>query len=145
MAMIRYNPWGTGDLQNQINRLFNDIDDNDSSGATAGWIPTVDIQEYNNRFELFIDLPGIDPKVVEVTLDNGVLTIAGERKPLTVDDKEQIVHSRSERGYGHFYRRFSLPDTVDSEKVKAAGQNGVLEISIPKQAKAQPRRIKVAA
>jgi HSP20 family protein len=134
-----------GDLQNQINRLFTNMEDNDSSGATAAWVPSVDIQEYNDRFELFIDLPGVDPTTVDVTLDSGVLTISGERASITSGVEEHIVHRRSERGYGSFHRRFSLPDTVDSENVKATGQNGVLEISIPKQAKAQPRRIQVAA
>ncbi len=145
MQMVRYNPWGVGELQNQINRLFSDWDDTDSSGATAGWVPTVDIQEFDSRFRLYVDVPGVNPDDVEITLDSGVLTISGERDRPPVPEGEQMVNRRSERGHGQFHRRFILPDTVDADNVKASDRNGVLEISIPKQAKAQPRRIKVAA
>lgn len=145
MAMVRYNPWGVGELQNEINRLFSNWGDSESSAATAGWMPNVDIHEFDTRFQLYVDLPGVDPKAVDVTLDNGVLTISGEREMAEAPEGEQMVTRRSERGHGHFHRRFILPDTVDAERVKATDRNGVLEISIPKQAKAQPRRIKVAA
>lgn len=145
MQMVRYNPWGVGQLQSEINRLFTSLDDSESSAVTAGWVPTVDIQEFDNGFQLFVDLPGVDPSAVDITLDNGVLTISGERKFSARSDEAEIINHRSERTQGVFHRRFILPDTVDAEGVKATGQNGVLEISIPKQAKAQPRRIKVAA
>ena len=145
MALVRYNPFGVGELQREINRLFNNFDDADSSGATAGWAPAVDILEFDNRFQLFVDLPGVDPKQVEITLDNGVLTISGERSLPGVSEDAQVLHRRNERGHGRFHRRFILPDTVDADNVNATDRNGVLEISIAKQAKAQPRRIKVAA
>jgi HSP20 family protein len=145
MQMVRYNPWGVGELQNEINRLFSNIGDTDSSGATAGWVPTVDIQEFDNRFQLFVDVPGVDPEAVEITLDSGVLTISGERYLPAAPENDQMVNRRSERGHGRFYRRFILPDTVDADNVKAKDRYGVLEISIPKHAKAQPRRIRVAA
>lgn len=145
MAMVRYNPLGVGDLQREINRLFSNWDDPDSSAATAGWVPRVDIQEFDTRFQLYVDVPGVDPDAVEITLDNGVLTISGERVMPGAPEGEQIVQRRTERGQGRFYRRFILPDTVDADNVKATDRHGVLEISIPKQAKAQPRRITVAA
>lgn len=145
MQMVRYNPWGVGELQNEINRLFSNWGDSESSAATAGWVPTVDIQEFDNRFQLFVDLPGVEPGAVDITLDNGVLTISGERNFPQVPEGEQMINRRTERGQGRFHRRFILPETVDAEKVKASDRHGVLEISIPKQAKAQPRRIKVAA
>ncbi len=145
MAMVRYNPFGMGELQNEINRLFTNMGDSESSGATAHWVPTVDIQEYDNRFQLYVDLPGVEPKEVEITLDNGVLSISGERGDLTASGNEEIVNRRSERGHGRFYRQFILPDTVDADNVNAKGMNGVLEISIMKQAKAQPKRIEVSA
>lgn len=145
MQMVRYNPWGVGQLQSDINRLFTSLGDSESSAATAGWVPTVDIREFDSRFQLFVDLPGVDPATVDITLDSGVLTISGERRFVSEADGEQAVDRRSERSQGAFYRRFILPETVDADGVKASGQNGVLEISIPKQAKAQPRRIKVAA
>ena len=147
MAMMRYEPANAiSQLQQEINRVFGNHNDAESSGATAEWMPAVDIREYSDRFELLVDLPGVDPKAVEITLDHGVLTLAGERR-----DKAQLEgkngggpqQQRSERRLGRFHRRFLLPDTVDGEKVKATGSDGVLEISIPKQPKAQPRRISV--
>ncbi len=145
MKMVPYEPWGFGQLQRDINRLFNNFGDTESSSATASWIPAVDIHEFDDRFQLFVDLPGVDTEAVEVTLDDGVLTIVGERYAPAPAEDERFDRRRLERGYGRFYRRFILPDTVDAENVKAMGRNGVLEIAIPKQAKAQPRRIKVAA
>ncbi|MDH3363679.1 MAG: Hsp20/alpha crystallin family protein [Gammaproteobacteria bacterium] len=145
MQMVRYNPWGVSELQNEINRLFSNWGDSESSAATAGWVPTVDIQEFDDRFQLFVDLPGVEPRAVDITLDNGVLTISGERNFPQVPEGEKMINRRTERGQGKFHRRFILPETVDADKVKASDRHGVLEISIPKQAKAQPRRIKVAA
>jgi HSP20 family protein len=145
MDIVGYNPWGIGQLQNEINRIFSNFGDTESSGATAGWVPSVDIYELDGGFQLFVDLPGVDPNEVEITLDNGLLTISGQRQVLNAPQDEQVVQHRNERGQGRFYRRFILPDTVDADKVKASDRHGVLEITIPKQAKAQPRRIKVAA
>ncbi len=145
MAIVRYNPYGIDQLQNEINRLFSGWNDPDSSAATAGWMPTVDISEFSDRFELYVDLPGVDPSKVDITLESSVLTISGTReKPVTSEDQDFVRH-RTERGQGQFYRRFILPETVDADNVQATGRNGVLEISIRKQAKAQPRRIQVAA
>ncbi len=144
MSLVRYEPWrGMDQLQDEINRLFSSWSNNESSGATADWVPSVDINEFDENFQLHVDVPGVDPKDVEITLDGGVLTIAGERRFEKSD--ESMLRRRTERAYGRFYRRFMLPDTVDADKVKATDRHGVLEITIPKQAKAQPRRIKVAA
>lgn len=146
MSITRYEPWlGTRQLQEDINRLFSSWNANDSSGVTADWVPTVDINEFEDKFQLFLDVPGVDPKEVDITLEAGVLTIRGERFMQAESDDEKIVRRRSERGSGRFYRRFVLPDIVDADNVKASGRNGVLEIQIPKKAKAQPRRIEVAA
>lgn len=132
-------------LQEEINRLFGNARENDSSSATATWIPLVDIHEYPNRFELYVDLPGVDPATVELTLDGGILTLSGERPQLSRKGNEEAQGQRLERGYGQFHRRFVLPDTVDSEKVNAVGSHGVLTITIPKQAKAMPRRIQIGS
>ncbi len=146
MALMRYEPWfGVRQLQDDINRLFSNWSTGDSSGVTADWVPAVDINEFDDKFQLFVDVPGVDPKDVEITLENSVLTITGERFPTAEKDGESIVRRRAERGSGRFYRRFILPETVDAEKVKATDRHGVLEIAIPKQAKAQPRRIEIAA
>jgi len=105
----------------------------------------VDIHEYANRFELYVDLPGVDPATVELTLDGGILTLSGERAQPTRTGSDEVQGVRMERGHGHFHRRFVLPDTVDSEKVNASGSHGVLTVTIPKQAKAMPRRIQIGS
>lgn len=147
MALTPYHEWAPfAQLREEINRIFNALEGSETSGATAAWVPAVDIHEYDDRFELYVDLPGVEPSDVEVTLANGVLTLAGERstpKPVSKDERE--VQSRIERGSGRFHRRFILPDSIDSENIKACGRNGVLEITIQKQPKAQPRRIKVVS
>ena len=144
MAVTRYEPWSVvSQLQNEINRVFGNLNDGDSNSATAEWSPAVDILEYSDRFQLLLDIPGIEPKDVEITLDNGVLSVSGNRNEEKVAGSEQLQQQRIERRLGRFYRRFILPDTVDGDHVNASGRNGVLEIVIPKQPKAQPRRITV--
>lgn len=144
MALVRQEPWSLmARLHDEINRTFSDWTGNESSSATANWVPAADVEEYDDRFELFVDLPGVAAKDVEITLEAGVLTLAGERT--AVRSTDSVVNARRERGLGCFHRRFILPDTVDAERVKARERDGVLEITIPKQAKALPRRIKVAA
>jgi HSP20 family protein len=145
-TVMRQDPWSVMPrLQDEINRLFGNARENDSSSATAAWIPAVDIHEYADRFELYVDIPGIDPSAVELTLDDGILTISGERNPSTARKGEEVQGYRIERGHGHFHRRFVMPDTVDSERVNATGSNGVLTVSIPKQPKAMPRRIQIGS
>lgn len=144
MALVRYEPWSLmARLHEDINRTFSDWAGNDSSAVTADWVPRADVEEYADRFELFVDLPGVAAADVEITLESGVLTLAGERS--AVRSTDELLNSRRERGTGRFHRRFILPDTVDAERVQARERGGVLEITIPKQAKAQPRRIPVAA
>lgn len=144
MALVRYEPWSLlTRLHGDLDRTFSDWATNDTSSATADWIPAADVEEYVDRFELFVDLPGVSAKDVEITLEAGVLTLSGERQ--VARPSELLSHHRRERGHGRFYRRFILPDTVDADRVKATERNGVLEVTIPKQAAAQPRRIKIAA
>ena len=144
MALVRYDPWSfMTQLQSDINRAFTDWSSTDTSSATADWVPAVDVDEYVDRFELFVDLPGVAAKDVEITLEGGVLSLSGERRAEKRPD--QVTRHRRERGVGRFYRRFILPDSVDAEAVKAAERSGVLAVTIPKRAAAQPRRIEVAA
>ncbi|GAC1625688.1 MAG: Hsp20/alpha crystallin family protein [Nevskia sp.] len=142
-TMIRYQPWTMHRaLLDDINRFFDQSAGNDaSSGATADWSPAVDIEEYADRFVLHADVPGVEPSSIEVTLEKGVLTLGGSRAEAV--QAEGVERRRVERTNGRFHRRFSLPDTVDSEAVTAKNSNGVLEIVIPKRAAAQPRRITV--
>ena len=148
MAVTRYEPWNVvSQLQNEINRVFGNLNETEGSSATSQWSPAVDVREYPDRFQLLLDVPGVDSKDVEITLDNGVLTVSGNRSEEKAvgsnQGAEQPQQQRIERPVGRFHRRFILPDTADAENVNAAGRNGVLEIVIRKQPKAQPRRITV--
>ena len=133
-------------LHGQLNRMFDREVDRDAatSAATADWIPPADIEEYADRFVLKLDVPGVDVAAIEITLDKGVLSVSGERAKDAVR-RRTCERSRGERPHGRFHRRFTLPDTVDAAGVHAAGRNGIVEVTIPKQPKAQPRRIQVAA
>ncbi len=144
MNMTRYEPWALHrDLVNEVNRLFERSAGSDtSSAATADWVPPVDIEEYTDKFVLYVDVPGIEPGSIEVTLENGVLTLSGSRAVPT--EGKDVQARRQERASGRFFRSFSLPDTVDSESVSAHGKLGVLEIAIPKRAASQPRKITVS-
>lgn len=133
MSLQRYNPLS---LFEQFNREFNNplslFDKDDLANvATASWRPSVDITEDENNFTLLADIPGVDPKDIEVSMENGVLTIKGERNTEEKTEKENF--RRVERQYGLFYRRFTLPDTANADKIKAKSDNGVLRVTIPKQ------------
>ncbi len=148
MSLVNYEPWGLLDrFQQQLNQLgYADKplagNDNDYSNiVTSHWRPAVDIKEEADRFLITADLPGVDPKEIEITMDNGVLTIKGERKTEARDEKEG--YKRVERVSGAFYRRFSLPDSADAERIEAKGRDGVLEVTLPKLEKVQPRKIEV--
>lgn len=146
MAAVRYEPWGTlNQLHSQLNRLFDRELDNGagSSAATADWIPPADIEEYADRFVLKLDVPGVDVSAIDITLDQGLLSVSGERAKDAL--AKEVERSRTERPYGRFHRRFTLPDTADAAGVRATGRNGIVEVTIPKQEKSQPRRIQIAA
>ncbi|HEU5398462.1 MAG TPA: Hsp20/alpha crystallin family protein [Gammaproteobacteria bacterium] len=137
MNMIRYQPW------NLVDQLFNghSFGFNGELNTVSAWTPRVDVKEEAERFLIRADIPGVDPKDIEVSLENGLLTISGERKTESRDEQEGWT--RVERHSGRFQRSFTLPETVDAEGVSAKGSHGVLEISIPKVAKVQPRKIEV--
>ncbi len=144
MNVVRYEPWGLlNQLHSEIDRLFDTRLRNEGNEvATASdWTPAVDIKEEKDRFVIHADVPGVDPKDIEVHMENGVLTIKGERESEKKEEREG--YKRIERVRGSFFRRFSLPDTADAEKISAAAKNGVLEVVIPKQEKVQPRKITV--
>ena len=138
MTVIRYEPWALASrLQKDIDRLFSAPQT--TAGHSGAWLPPVDIHEESNQFVLNVDLPGVDPKAVEITADQGVLTIRGQRAAPGREAR------RIERVTGEFQRRFSLPDAADVQHISAKAANGVLEVSIPKLAQVQPHRIPVAA
>jgi HSP20 family protein len=143
MPMIRYNPFGheTEDFpsglrlfQDSLSRLF-------SEPASRPWSPAVDIYETENELVLKADVPDIDPKNVGIQIENGTLTVKGERK--FEEQKNGKGFHRIERSYGSFVRAFSLPETVEADKVKADYKNGVLTITLPKKEVAKPRTVNV--
>ncbi len=103
----------------------------------------MDVHEEDTQFLLHVDLPGVDPKAVEITSEQGVLTIRGRREDARREARDG--YRRIERINGEFLRRFSLPETADVQNIKAKSVNGVLEVSIPKLAQVQPQRITVEA
>ena len=147
MYMTSYEPLtALRRMQSELSRLLGERDtatEDGSSIATSRWTPAVDIKEEQNRFVLTADVPGVDPKDIDVTMENGMLTIKGERK-LDVEHAEN-GYRRVERVHGTFYRRFSLPDYADAQKISANCKHGVLEVHVPKTEQVQPRRIEVKA
>jgi HSP20 family protein len=145
MAAMRYEPLHLlSQLQREVNRLFDTrrISDEDESGLLAtDWAPAVDIKEEDARFLIYADLPGVDPKDIEITMENGVLTLKGQRMP---EKKEEIEkYRRIERVRGTFLRRFSLPETAQADKITAKSKDGVLEVVVPKGETTQTRKISV--
>jgi HSP20 family protein len=128
-------------MRRDMDRIFANRNGDESSSAVSEWTPAVDIQETDSQFLIQADIPGVDPKDIEVHMENGQLTIRGERESERKEEKEG--YKRVERVSGSFYRRFTLPDTADAEKIAAKSKNGVLEITIPKKAAEQPRRISI--
>jgi HSP20 family protein len=141
MAITRYEPWGLlTQLQRELERVRDDTT-GDGSSSTAEWAPAVDIKEESDKFVLHADLPGVKPEEIDVSMENGVLTIKGEKRTEAKTEKEG--YKRVERTFGSFYRRFSLPDTANPDAISAATKNGVLEIVIPKRESVQPKKINV--
>jgi HSP20 family protein len=145
MALISYDPWRElRALRAQMDSFFGErfgAGDDSSQVVTGLWSPAVDIKEEEDRFVLHADVPGVDPKAIDITMENGVLTIKGERREEKTEKREQ--YSRTERVYGAFYRRFALPNSAEADEISASSRNGVLEVVIPKQEKAKARQIEV--
>ena len=144
MALMRYEPLNLlNQLQREVNRLFETsrLGDEETGHMLADWAPAVDIKEEPAQFVIHADLPGVDIKDIEITLESGVLTLKGQRASEKKEETEQ--YRRVERVRGTFLRRFSLPDAVDAEKVAARCKDGVLEVVVPKREAAQPRRIAI--
>ena len=142
MPLVKYNPFHN-DLDDFPGlRLFQDaVSRMVSEPASRPWTPSVDILETENDLVLKADLPEVDPKNVEIQLENGTLTLKGERK--FEEQKNGKGYHRIERSYGSFVRAFSLPDTVDAEHVKADYKAGVLTVILPKKEVAKPKTVKV--
>ena len=142
MAITRWDPFReVAALQNRVNTLFRDFNEGESSLTTASFVPAVDIYEDEKKVVLKLEVPGIEEKDLDVSVENNTLTVKGERK-FEAEEKEQNFH-RIERRYGSFFRAFTLPSTVDTESVQASYNAGVLKLELSKKPEAQPKQIKI--
>jgi HSP20 family protein len=139
-------PWSTvgftDEMKQVFDKFFGETDTDQSNVVTSQWTPRVDIKEEPERFVILADIPGVEPKDIEIHMDKGILSIKGERSVESSVDNDR--YSRVERAHGMFYRRFALPDSANPEGIAAKGKNGVLEITIPKKPETTPRRIQVS-
>lgn len=142
--------WAPSDIwTNRMNRLFDDTFNNFLSPlvpseqlADRAWMPAVDIRETEDSLVMTAELPGMKKDDVHITLENNVLTISGERK-FEKDEKRENYH-RIERAYGEFTRSFSVPNNIDSSKVEAKFNDGLLHIKLSKSPEARPRKIEIS-
>jgi HSP20 family protein len=142
-SITRWRPFrNLSTLQDQVNRLFDgSFPRRAEDSALTTWAPAVDIYETENELVIKADLPEISEKDLDVRVENNMLTIHGERKSEEKVKEENYL--RVERTYGSFSRSFSLPNTVDPEKIHAEYKNGVLTVEIPKRAESKPKQVKV--
>jgi HSP20 family protein len=132
-------------LQDRMNRLFRESfteGGREEALTTTSFAPPVDVYEDEHNVSLKIEVPGIDEKDIDVRLENNTLTVHGERK-FEKEEKEENFR-RVERQYGSFTRSFTLPATVDADKVSANYDKGILKITLPKKAEAKPKQVKVS-
>lgn len=149
MNITRYEPRRfLSGISDDINRMFAGREGwpwllPDVDYSSAAWTPAVDIKETDDHFEVRSDVPGVDPKDIDVSMENGILKISGKRESQIKE--EQDGYRRVEREYGEFHRQFMLPDSADPDKISAKCDKGVLEIIIAKTATRMSKRIPVKA
>jgi HSP20 family protein len=148
MAISRYRDPGNLFGLQRLNRILDEAFaglpfPEQGSVITSTWFAPTDVSEDENSLRITMELPGVNPQDVRLSLENNVLTIRGEKKQES-DENNERVH-RFERTYGMFERTFVLPNTVDTEKIEARFENGVLFVSIPKAERAKPREIQVSS
>jgi len=129
------------EVEDVMERFFGDEGSNGRFAALKSWAPRVDMEETDKEVLVKADLPGVDPKAIEISVENGVLTVRGEKKE-EKEEKKKNYH-RVERFTGSFYRAIPLPAGVEADKVSATSANGVVTITVPKKPEAQPRKITV--
>ncbi|HET7841104.1 MAG TPA: Hsp20/alpha crystallin family protein [Terriglobia bacterium] len=142
-TLARWEPFrGVTTLQDQVNRLFNDVfERKGEESSLSAWAPAVDIYETEHELVVKADLPDVDPKDLDIRVENNILTIRGERKFEKKVSEENYL--RVERSYGSFARSFTLANTVNADAIKADYQNGVLTLTVPKREEAKPKQIKI--
>jgi HSP20 family protein len=146
MNITRFEPWSLFDvLQRDLDRMAGRragaAGGEDNGHSVADWTPAVDVVEEKDRFVLRADVPGVKPEDIDVNMENGVLTISGQRYEESNDEVDGV--RRIERLSGKFYRRFTLPETTNADDISAKCSNGILELLIPKQPAVKARRITV--
>jgi HSP20 family protein len=146
MAIVRWEPFrDLVTIQDRMNRIFDDAfrgpGRSEEDWLGGSWAPAVDIYEHEGNLVLKAELPGIDPKDVDVRVENNVLTLRGERK-FDHEVNRESCH-RVERAYGTFSRSFTLPNVVDTQSIKAEYKDGVLRVTMPKREEAKPKQIQV--
>lgn len=144
MTLMRYQPWSLLDRWHpEFEQVFRGRSGASEPAVTYGtaWLPSVDVQEENDRFLLRADVPGVEAKDIEISAEDGVLTIRGVRATKERSDSDGFEHI--ERFTGTFLRRFTLPESAQSDSIKAQYTNGVLEIEIPKRTRVEAKRITV--
>jgi HSP20 family protein len=150
MAIVRWQPFhDLPSIQERMNRVFDETfrgmgraGSEDDWAFGGSWAPSVDIYEHEGNIVLKAELPGIDPKDVDVRVENNVLTLRGERR-LDSEVRREDYH-RVERAYGKFSRSFTLPSVVDTDKIKADYAHGVLQVSLPQKEEAKPKQISIS-
>lgn len=141
MSLIHYEPVNLLDqFNNELNRYFARTP-RPAMARKGDWVPAVDILEEESRFVLTADVPGVTRENIDITLEDGVLTVKGERSGRQESAAEG--YRRRERVLGTFLRQFTLPDTVNAEQIRATVKDGILEIEIPKLEKPRPKKITV--
>jgi HSP20 family protein len=149
ITMVRlrvWDPWRDfGSLQERINKMFDDTMRSATTGdeelVTGAWSPPVDIHETDDSFVVSADLPGLNKQDIEIDVEDNTITIKGEKKFEEKVSRDKYI--RVERTYGTFVRSFSLPQNVDSKKIKATFKDGILDLTLPKREEAKPKRIAV--
>lgn len=145
MTLVRWNPMrDVLAMQEQMSRLMNEAYGRQSDEMDYGaWLPPVDLKEEETRYVVDVELPGLRKEDIEVHLENGVLTIRGERR-FEKDTQKENYH-RIERSYGKFSRSFSLPTRVNPEGISAQYRDGVLQVVVPKAEESKPKKIAIQA
>jgi len=146
MAVVRWEPFrDLLSLQDRMNRMFDESyrgrGASDDWALGGSWAPAVDIYEHEGNIVLTAELPGVDPQDVDIRVENNVLTLRGERK--WSQDVQRESYHRVERAYGGFTRSFTLPNVVDTEKIKADFKDGMLKLVLPKREEAKPKQISI--
>ena len=141
MSFIQFRAVPGRSQRADVRQVFEQFLGQSASPPVDRWTPRVDVREQDDRFVILADIPGVDPQSIELQMDQGVLTLSGERASESVEEAGH--YARRERATGSFKRSFSLPDTADADAVTASNRHGVLRIDIPKRAQATPRRIQV--